>query len=172
MGHVRFLAFYLITGILAGLAHVAVAPLSEAPLIGASGAISGVLGAYLILHPFARLVVLLVFIPLMLPAWLLLLFWFGFQFFASQADGTGPVAWWAHIGGFAAGALLVAFFRQSGVPLFAREPPRRISLMVPRSRRRKGPMTTPAPSAEPSGERGPWERGPWEQTQENPHQKD
>ncbi|GAB5469119.1 MAG: rhomboid family intramembrane serine protease [Rhodospirillales bacterium] len=176
LGHRRFVVFYLLTGVIAGLVHVAIDPLSEAPLIGASGAISGVLGAYLVLHPFARLVVLIVFVPLLLPAWLLLAGWFAFQFVASQADGTGPVAWWAHIGGFAAGALLVVFFRQAGVPLFAREPPRRISLRFPRSGHRGGRATadenaSPAPSESES--QGPWgrrheeppaerPRGPWD----------
>ncbi|MBC6406496.1 MAG: rhomboid family intramembrane serine protease [Rhodospirillales bacterium] len=133
LGHIRFPIFYISTGIVAGFAHAAIEPGSEVPLIGASGAISGVLGAYLVLHPFARLVVLLFFIPLVLPAWLLLAGWFGFQFFAAQADGTGPVAWWAHIGGFAAGAVLVVFFRQRGVPLIAREQPKGITFAFPRS---------------------------------------
>ncbi len=173
MGHRRFAAFYLITGVIAGLVHVAIDPASRSPLIGASGAISGVLGAYLMLHPFARLVVLLVFVPLILPAWILLAIWFGFQFVAAQADGTGPVAWWAHIGGFAAGAFLVVFFRQRGVPLFARQPPRRIRITLPKSgsrtydqpdqsdepedQVRHGPWSTPDEPVEPP-RRGPWDR--------------
>lgn len=156
LGHLRFLVFYLITGVIAGLVHVAIEPGSEVPLIGASGAISGVLGAYLLLHPFARLVVLIVFVPLVLPAWLLLAGWFGFQFFASQADGTGPVAWWAHIGGFAAGMILVVVFRQRGVPLFARQPPRRIRLTLPRSGSRR--YTQPDESAARPEDVNP---GPW-----------
>ncbi len=174
LGHVRFILFYLICGVIAGLAHVAIEPASEVPLIGASGAISGVLGAYLVLHPFSRLVVLLVFVPLVLPAWVLLAGWFVFQFVASQADGSGPVAWWAHIGGFAAGAVLVVFFRQSGVPLFAREAPRRIRITLPRSPRRSyarpdeshrqpdppqpGPWDAPPKQTEGDGDANP---GPW-----------
>src|SRR3546814_7202364 len=83
MGHGRFLLFYLVCGVLAALAQVAFDPVNATPLIGASGSISGVLGAYLILHPHARVLVPIGFIPLYLPAWLLLIFWFGFQFFAA-----------------------------------------------------------------------------------------
>ncbi len=171
LGYLRFLIFYLVTGVLAGLVHVVLDPGSEVPLIGASGAISGVLGAYLVLHPFARLVVLLVFVPLVLPAWLLLVGWFGFQFLAAQTDGTGPVAWWAHIGGFAAGALLVAVFRQRGVPLFARQPPRRIRLTVPRSGHHGFAQPDQSRSDETPSRDGPWSakpsteeerpKGPW-----------
>ncbi|MEO1192526.1 MAG: rhomboid family intramembrane serine protease [Pseudomonadota bacterium] len=175
LGHRRFLVFYLLCGVIAALAHALLDPMSEAPLIGASGAISGVLGAYLVLHPFARLVVLLVFIPLMLPAWLLLAFWFGWQFIAAQGDATGPVAWWAHIGGFAAGAVLVVFFRQAGVPLFARAPPKRIGFRVPRSGQPKSyAPPPPPPPQQPGAQPNPWARpsppdldtetqGPWGQ---------
>lgn len=156
LGHRRFVVFYLVTGVVAGLVHVAIEPSSEVPLIGASGAISGVLGAYLLLHPFARLVVLIVFVPLVLPAWLLLAGWFGFQFIASQADGTGPVAWWAHIGGFAAGAILVIFFRQRGVPLLARQPPRRIRLTLPRSGSRHYAQPDESGDRHEDPASGPW----------------
>jgi len=164
LGHYRFLAFYLLCGVAAGLLHVAIDPDSTAPLIGASGAISGVLGAYLILHPFARLVILLGFlIPLVLPAWILLAGWFAFQFFASQAD-SGPVAWWAHIGGFVVGAALVPFFRQRGVPLFSRAPPRRIRLRMPATGRR----ARHAEASGPGGEREPFETGPWDSGPQEP----
>lgn len=119
MGHWRFLVFYLLTGALAALSHLIGDSSSLSPLIGASGAISGVLGAYLLLHPFARVVMLILIFPVRVPAWFLLLVWFGFQFFALseyQADG---VAWLAHIGGFVAGLLLVGLFKQRDVPLFA-----------------------------------------------------
>ncbi len=171
LGHLRFLAFYLLCGMLAGLVHVAAGPGSPVPIIGASGAISGVLGAYLLLHPFARLVVLLVFVPLMLPAWLLLIGWFVFQFLSAQAGDLTPVAWWAHIGGFVAGAVLVIFFRQRDVPLLSRAPPRRIRITLPRSPRRS--YAQPDESRRPSDQApqpGPWDapsdserpRGPWE----------
>src|SRR3546814_20250561 len=105
MGHARFLLFYLACGVLAALAQVAVDPANATPLIGASGAISGVLGAYLILHPRARVLVPIVFIPPSLPACLLLIFWFGFQFFpAFGGTAAANVGWGAPTGGCAAGA--------------------------------------------------------------------
>ncbi len=120
MGHWRFLAFYLICGLIAGLAHIASDPGSTIPTVGASGAISGVLGAYLILHPKARVLVPIIVIPVYLPAWVLLIFWIGFQVASAAASGPvgGGIAWWEHIGGFVAGALLVVPFRHKTVPLF------------------------------------------------------
>jgi membrane associated rhomboid family serine protease len=120
MGHWRFLAFYLICGLVAGLTHIAADPGSTVPTVGASGAISGVLGAYLILHPKARVLVPIIIIPLYLPAWVLLIFWIGFQVASAAAGGPvgGGIAWWEHIGGFVAGALLVVPFRHKTVPLF------------------------------------------------------
>jgi membrane associated rhomboid family serine protease len=118
MGHLRYLVFYLLCGVLATLMHAVAQPASDAPLIGASGAISGVLGAYLILHPRARLLVLFMsIIPLRLPAWIVLGSWIGLQVL-NLNDKAGDVAWWAHIGGFIAGAILVVPFRRRGVPLF------------------------------------------------------
>lgn len=118
MGHGRFLAFYLITGMIAGLAHVATSPSSTVPLIGASGAIAGVLGAYVILYPRARILSLLIlgiFVRLAeLPAVLVLSLWFVLQLLsgvvALGAPGIATVAWWAHIGGFLAGILLLPLF--------------------------------------------------------------
>jgi len=129
MGHARFLLFYLICGVAAALAQIAADPANVSPLIGASGAISGLLGAYLILHPKSRVLVPIVFIPLYLPAWLLLLFWFGYQFVAAL-DGTGgSVGWWAHVGGFLAGASLIFLFRYKAVPLFGLgDPPGGVTL--------------------------------------------
>jgi len=120
MGHWRFLAFYLLCGVLAALAHIAADPASAMPTVGASGAISGVLGAYLILHPKARVLVPIIIIPLYVPAWALLILWIGFQVASAAAGGPvgGGIAWWEHIGGFAAGALLAVFFRHKTVPLF------------------------------------------------------
>lgn len=120
MGHWRFFLFYIICGALAGFVHWFAQPQSDVPLIGASGAISGVLGAYLVLHPKAKILVPLYFVPVYLPAWILLLFWFGFQVVSMltlESDDMGP-AWWAHIGGFIAGAILVIPFRYRTVPLF------------------------------------------------------
>ena len=119
MGHLRYLVFYLLCGVLATLMHAVVDPTSEMPLIGASGAISGVLGAYLILHPRARLLVLFMsIIPLTLPAWIVLGSWIGLQFLNLNNSAGSDVAWWAHIGGFIAGAILIVLFRRKGMPLF------------------------------------------------------
>lgn len=146
MGHARFLLFYLICGVAAAVAQVAYDPANATPLIGASGSISGVLGAYLILHPKSRVLVPIGFIPLYLPAWLLLIFWFGFQFFAALGGpATENVGWWAHIGGFVAGVVLIFVFRYRAVPLFGlRDPPggvtlRRGAIWRPRDDRRRGP---------------------------------
>lgn len=121
MGHVRFLIFYLLCGVAGTSAHAVLQPGSTTPLIGASGAISGVLGAYLMLHPKSRLLVLFMnVIPLRLPAGIVLIGWIGLQFISlgSSAPDSGGVAWWAHIGGFVAGMVLIIPFRHRGVPLF------------------------------------------------------
>lgn len=116
-GHVGFLLLYIVCGIVAAAAHVIANPDSTAPLVGASGAVSGVLGAYLVLFPKARVWVLLFMkIPFRLSATWALAGWIGFQFlslYMDQAGGEVLVAWWAHIGGFAAGFLVAAFFRQT-----------------------------------------------------------
>ena len=126
MGHFRFIIFYLLCGVIATLAHALPNPLSTVPMIGASGAISGVLGAYLLLYPHARV---LVMIPLgfylhtsYLPASLVLGFWFVIQIISSLAANPeqGGVAWYAHIGGFAAGMLLIPLFKYRRVPLWHR----------------------------------------------------
>ena len=125
MGHGRFVVFYVLCGIAAALAQAIPNPGSTVPMIGASGAISGVLGAYLLLFPHARV---LVVIPLgfflhsvRLPALLVLGFWFVLQLINSAlapGDGGG-VAWGAHIGGFVAGLVLIPFFKRRGVRLLA-----------------------------------------------------
>jgi rhomboid family protein len=116
MGHLRFLGFYLASGVVAGLSHVAVAPTSTLPTIGASGAIAGVLGAYIVLFPSARVLTLvpLIFIPWLveIPAFVYLGIWFLSQLSSvllnlGAAGDFGGIAWWAHIGGFAFGALVV-----------------------------------------------------------------
>ncbi|MFW5969314.1 MAG: rhomboid family intramembrane serine protease [Halofilum sp. (in: g-proteobacteria)] len=125
MGHSRFVVFYIVCGIAAAMAQLALDPSSEIPMVGASGAISGVLGAYLLLHPKARVLVL---IPLgfltqivRLPALIVLVLWFGLQLFQQLMTGTGSgggVAFMAHIGGFVAGMVLIPFFRWRRIPLF------------------------------------------------------
>ena len=99
-----------------------IAPASEGPLIGASGAISGVVAAYFILHPRVRLWVLVLFrIPLPLPAFIPLTLWLLQQFAMLAIDLDGMVSWGAHVGGILAGAVLVLFMRRKGVPLFDRQ---------------------------------------------------
>jgi len=114
MGHWRFLAFYGVSGVLAALAHIVLESSSEIPMVGASGAISGVLGAYLAMFPNVRVRALIAgWIPATLPAWAMLLGWFAWQFLAvpmtridSPADAGGGVAYAAHVGGFLAGLVL------------------------------------------------------------------
>lgn len=117
MGPFRFLAFYLVCGLAALFVHMVTAPDSTVPVVGASGAIGGVMGAYFFLYPHARVVTFLpIFIvPLIfeIPALFFLGAWFMSQVFSgllASSDGGG-VAWWAHIGGFVAGMLLLRFFR-------------------------------------------------------------
>ncbi|NNM04358.1 MAG: rhomboid family intramembrane serine protease, partial [Gemmatimonadetes bacterium] len=117
MGHGRFLLFYLLTGLVASGSHIASDPASVVPMVGASGAISAIMGAYLVLYPKARVhtlfIIIIIFKVFPLPAWFFLLYWFGLQLASSsfQAAGGGGVAFWAHIGGFLAGVILVKFFQ-------------------------------------------------------------
>jgi membrane associated rhomboid family serine protease len=104
-GHFGFLAFYLFCGVAAAATHILIYPDSEVPLVGASGAVAGVLGSYLVLYPKARVWILVFMrLPIRISAYWALLGWLGFQFFAvALAQDDIQVAWWAHIGGFAAG---------------------------------------------------------------------
>jgi len=121
LGHFRFLIFYLACGAIAGLMHALMLPSSEAPLIGASGAVAGVVAAYLMLHPKVRVWILILrFIPIQISAAFALGAWILTQFVMVLVPETGPVAWWAHVGGILAGAVLVLFMRRPGVPLFDR----------------------------------------------------
>lgn len=125
MGHGRYVAFYLLCGIAAALAQAVPDPNSEIPMVGASGAISGVLGAYVLLHPHARVLVVVplgfVMQTMRLPAGLVLALWFGLQLFSNLMTpaGQGGVAFRAHIGGFIAGMLLVPIFKKRHIRLFA-----------------------------------------------------
>jgi membrane associated rhomboid family serine protease len=126
VGHFKFIIFYLLCGMAAAAAQVAIAPDSTVPMIGASGAISGVLGAYLLLFPRARVLVLfpiwIFWRVFYVPALLLLVFWFGMQLLSGlavhSAGISGGVAFWAHVGGFIAGMLLISIFKKRGVRLF------------------------------------------------------
>jgi membrane associated rhomboid family serine protease len=121
MGHIKYLAFYLICCVSAGLVHALMLPTSKLPLIGASGAVAGVIGAYLILHPRVRVWVLAFrFIPLRISAAWVLGVWVVTQLVMVLVGDSDQVAWWAHIGGVVTGAILVLFMRRRGVPLFDR----------------------------------------------------
>jgi membrane associated rhomboid family serine protease len=121
LGHIKFLIFYLLCAAAGALLHGIVAPAAEGPLIGASGAISGVVAAYFLLHPRVRVWVLVLFrIPLPLPAFIPLALWIVQQFVMLALDLDGFVSWGAHVGGILAGAVLVLFMRRKGVPLFDR----------------------------------------------------
>ncbi len=126
MGPVRFLIFYLLCGLAAGLTHYWTNMDSTIPTVGASGAISGVMGAYLILYPYAQVITLfpVFFYPVFfeVPAVLYLGIWFYSQFLSGVFSLLGPrqvggIAWWAHMGGFVAGMLLRFFFVQARRPL-------------------------------------------------------
>jgi membrane associated rhomboid family serine protease len=144
LGHVRFLVFYIACAAAGALVHGLVVPFSQAPLIGASGAVSGVVAAYLLLHPRVRVWVLVLFrIPLPLPAFVPLALWIGQQFYMLAVDPAADVSWGAHVGGIVAGLVLVLVMRRKGVPLFDRTivPPRAALL---------------ADTAAPPPGRGPW----------------
>ncbi|HEX2253968.1 MAG TPA: rhomboid family intramembrane serine protease [Thermoanaerobaculia bacterium] len=154
LGHLRYVVFYLACGYAAALAHAAANPASGLPAIGASGAIAGVLGAYLLLHPRAPIVTL-IFLGFFItttrvPAIVYLPLWFGIQFVSGLASlgaqtgtsGTGGVAWFAHIGGFVAGFVFLALLGG-----------------LRRPRRRPAPAGAPPPGVAPieryrTGERG------------------
>jgi len=117
LGHLKYLIFYLASGIAAASAQILLNPDSRLPTVGASGAIAGVMGAYFILYPRAR--VLIWFPPIFffhVPAWLMLGYWFLVQFFsgtltaAAETAQQGGIAFWAHVGGFAAGVIMIKVF--------------------------------------------------------------
>src|SRR5215475_2690165 len=116
MGRLRFVAFYLLSGLAAAFGQVVTNPASVIPMVGASGAISGVMGGYLILYPRVKVYVLLpifiFFTSIALPAWMMLGYWFFIQLFSGllSSNEVGGVAFWAHIGGFIAGIVLIKFF--------------------------------------------------------------
>lgn len=141
MGHRRFALFFVLCGVVAGLTHTVVDTTSDIPLVGASGAISGVLGAYFVLHPMTKVWVLLFVIPMKLPTFVILGVWIGIDVFNAiflDARESG-VAWWAHVGGFVAGAVLIRWFKHDHLELWDRSGDEawRFSLTLPSERRRK-----------------------------------
>ena len=124
MGHFRYIVFYLAAGVAAALSMAFADPVSRVPMVGASGAISGVLAAYILLYPRARVTVIIplgiIFWPFRISAFWVVGLWFITQLVtAALTDPTQPgVAWWAHVGGFVAGLLLTPFFKSARVPYF------------------------------------------------------
>lgn len=159
MGHVGFALFYLASGLAAGFVHYASEPLSQIPTVGASGAIAGVMGGYLLLFPRARIDILIFLVIIIrilpVPAWIMLMLWFAMQIFGGvgTAPGEGGVAYWAHAGGFVAGLVLAipTWGRLGGPAFWSRthghppHPEARYKASytqvprVPRRRTRKGP---------------------------------
>jgi hypothetical protein len=115
LGHFRYLLFYLLSGLLAMATQVAIYPHSNVPTVGASGAIAGVLGAYFILYPRSRVLTWFFVVVFYIPAWVMLGYWFVLQFFngaatlslAQTGKDVGGVAFWAHVGGFVAGMVMI-----------------------------------------------------------------
>jgi membrane associated rhomboid family serine protease len=126
MGRLRFILFYALCGCFAAYAHAYLNRSSQVPMIGASGAVSGVLGAYLLLYPRARVVTLVVFgfyiRTIEVPAMAVLGFWFVLQFLNAlvSSGAAGGVAWHAHVAGFVAGMLLIGLFKRKDVPFGGR----------------------------------------------------
>ncbi len=162
MGYVRFLIFYLLCGTGAALINAGVEPNSTVPTIGASGAVSGVLGAYLLLYPRAKVLVFAFYMLLPLPAFLVLGLWIVMQIVNLGGGGESNIAWWAHVGGFAVGMVLVLLFKHRHVKILDRGDLNQTA--------RPG-MATAAAAVEPepeSDQPGPWGpeiKGPWVQTQ-------
>jgi membrane associated rhomboid family serine protease len=115
LGHFRFFLFYLMSGLFAGVVQIFSDPNSTMPMIGASGAVAGVLGAYLLFFPGARVLTLVFFFIFLkvirIPALIILGLWFFIQLLNASAGGEGSVAWFAHIGGFLAGLIFVKIFQ-------------------------------------------------------------
>ncbi|NDV99740.1 rhomboid family intramembrane serine protease [Salipiger sp. PrR002] len=165
LGHVRYLLFYLAAGVAAALLQFVADPTSTVPTVGASGAIAGVMGAYLLMFPKARvdilIILIIIFKVLPVPAWLLLAVWFGMQIFSGigSAGAEGGVAYWAHVGGFLAGIAMIApvWLARGGPAFWSRthgtppHPEARYVMSrthVPRAGRRNNG----------SGRKGPWSR--------------
>jgi membrane associated rhomboid family serine protease len=121
LGHIRFLIFYLLCAATGAFLHGVIVPFSEAPLVGASGAIAGIVSAYLLLHPRVKVWVLAFGrIPLRIPAIYPLVLWVLTQFGMLVFGGSEQISWPAHVGGIIAGALLIVIMKRRSVPLFDR----------------------------------------------------
>ncbi|MFN3765440.1 MAG: rhomboid family intramembrane serine protease [Aliihoeflea sp.] len=147
MGHWKFLAFYLLCAVAGAWFHGMMAPLSEVPLIGASGAVAGIVSAYLLLHPRVKIWVLAFGrLPLRIPAWIVLALWIGFQFIMFALAGEDQISWAAHIGGILAGAVLLVALKRPEVPLLDRR------IVTPQAA-----IVAPV-AGDPARPRGPWDQ--------------
>lgn len=117
MGHARYLAFYLLGGIVAALGQIYFAGSPFTPMIGASGAIAALFAAYLLMHPFARFILLFFFFPITVPAIAFFGIWFAQQVFGIIGPASSNIAFWAHLGGFVAGFVLTPLMKYKNVPL-------------------------------------------------------
>jgi membrane associated rhomboid family serine protease len=165
LGRGRYLSLYLSCGVVAALAQALSSPASHIPMVGASGAIAGVLGGYLLLYPHANVhcfVWIVIFFRIVnVPAWTMLGLWFAMQLISglSVAAGTPGVAFWAHIGGFVTGLTLVNILRPSGVPLL--QPPRSQTFASVRPGAFRGRSGSYGGSVPPAGRRYTRRRSPW-----------
>jgi rhomboid family protein len=165
LGRARYLVLYLGSGIAAALAQAVVNPASHIPMVGASGAIAGVLGAYLLLHPSANVrcfVWIVIFFRIVnVPAWMMLGLWFTMQLVSGlmAAPGQPGVAFWAHVGGFATGLILVMVLRPSGVYLL--QPPRSRAFATAAPGGFDGRRTSSRGSVPQAGRRFLPPRNPW-----------
>lgn len=151
LGHFRYFVFYLLCGAAAGYIFVLSDVRSEAPVIGASGAVAGNIAAYVLLYPRAKVRILLFFfLPVRLRVEYILGFWIAFQLYSAFAGRDAQIAWWAHLGGLAVGGFLVVFMRQRGVPLFAK------ALPEPPPGTTAPPLEPTADASRPEDTRGPW----------------
>ncbi len=166
LGRPRYLLLYLVCGIVAALAQALPNPASHIPMVGASGAIAGVLGAYLLLHPGANVrcfVWIVIFFRIVnIPAWTMLGLWFAMQLVSGllAAPGRPGVAFWAHVGGFVTGLALVVVLRPSGVALF--QPPRSQPFVTVPPAVFAGRRTSSRGSVPQAGRRLIRPRNPWE----------
>jgi len=156
LGHFRFLVFYLLCAVAGAWLHGIIDTSSQVPLIGASGAIAGVVTAYLLLHPRVKVwVLILMRLPLKIPAWIPIVLWIAFQFLMFFAGGEDQVSWAAHVGGIVAGAVLTLLLKRRDVPLFDRE------IVTPRAVRVEFPAGSSVPSVRTEPEPAPRQSVPW-----------
>jgi len=156
LGHFRFLVFYLLCAAAGAFLHGIVDTSSQVPLIGASGAIAGIVSAYLLLHPRVKVwVLVLMRLPLKIPAWIPIILWIAFQFLMFAAAGEDQVSWAAHIGGIIAGAVLILVMRRKGVPLFDR------AIVTPRGVAVSTPGAGSVPQVPPTAPEPPRKTVPW-----------